>query len=556
MNLSAKIAAAFAAVLAVCGLTSLFLLTQINGVGSVFTEYRTVARQTMGFEEMARSAGDMRTAALRFRLSGRDQDATRVETELAEVVSAIDKAKGMVRDPAQTRQLDQVLALARSYGAGFTELRTLHANRGNGGAAAQRYAQIEAEIDRIGPQIAHTFGQLVEANLQVQNALGPKAASQVESANFWGLGFLVGGILLAVAVAILFARMLSKAIIDMTEAMKALAAGRIDVEVPSIGRKDEVGAMAAAVQVFKENAVEKQRLEAQSEADKVKAEADKKAAMHALAAGFEASVDGVVQSVSAASVQMLSLARSMSDAARRASERSTTVAAASEEATVNVETVAAASEEMSQSIAEVSGRVSQSAEVTSRAASQAVDASDKVGKLSDSANTIGEVIKLISAIADQTNLLALNATIEAARAGEAGKGFAVVASEVKNLANQTAKATEQIAAQITRMQEDTSGVVAAIDEIGRVIETLNQSAASIAAAVEEQHAATQEIARNTTQAAEGTRQVSGAITDVSSAVTETGAAADQVLSAAQALSSQADRLRGEVKGFLDRVRAA
>ena len=555
MSLSKKIYLAFAGVIAIAAILGGFLLTQINGVGTYFTEYRSIARATVAFEEMARHSADMRTAALRFRMREREADAQRVGGEMRAVEQIAARAKELAHDSVDTR-VDAALVHVRAYARAFEELQPLAARRASDPTAAQRYAALDVELDRIGPVIAAAFKELVDANVALQNQIGPRAAARVDAANFWGLLMLVFGVAIAGAIGFLVARSLSKPIVGMTGAMTQLADGRTDVAIPGVGRKDEIGAMAAAVGVFKENALEKARLEALTTAEKAKAEADKRAAMNALADGFEASVDGVVQSVSTASVQMLSLARAMSEAARRASERSTTVAAASEEATVNVETVAAASEEMSQSIAEVSGRGSSTAEVTGRAASQAVEASDKVGKLADSANTIGEVIKLISAIADQTNLLALNATIEAARAGEAGKGFAVVASEVKNLANQTAKATEQIGAQITRMQDDTSGVVGAIEEIGRVIETLNQSAASIAAAVEEQHAATQEIARNTTQAAEGTRQVSTAITDVSTAVGETGAAADQVLSAAQSRSSQADVLTGLVRVFLGRVRAA
>jgi methyl-accepting chemotaxis protein len=555
MSLSRKIYLSFGGVIAVAAVLGGFLLMQINSIGGYFYEYRGIARQTVVLEDMAGHASDARTAALRFRLRERDADAQRVSSELQSVEQMVQRLRSMSGDAGAART-DAAMGHVRTYGRAFEEMRSVAPRRASDPAAQQRYAALETELDRLGPMIGAAFKELVTANVSQQNSIGPVAAARVDSANLWGMLMLIMGIVMASALGIFIARSLSKPIVGMTAAMTELADGRTDTVIPGVGRKDEIGKMAAAVSVFKENALEKARLEAMSEAEKKQAEAEKRKAMFALADGFEASVDGVVQSVSSASTQMLALARGLSEAARRASERSTTVAAASEEATVNVETVAAASEEMSHSIADVSGRITHTAEVTGRAASQAVEASDKVGKLSDSAATISEVIKLISAIADQTNLLALNATIEAARAGEAGKGFAVVASEVKNLANQTAKATEQIGAQITRMQDDTSGVVGAIEEIGRVIETLNQSSASIATAIEQQHAATQEIARNTTQAAEGTRQVSTAITDVSTAVGETGAAAEQVLAAAQALSSQSEVLKGEVREFLTRVRAA
>jgi methyl-accepting chemotaxis protein len=556
MSLSTRIYAAFGIVVALTAALGGFMMFQISRMSDGFGDYRTVARANIAIEEKVGIVYEARVSALRLRLVPSPENRATMRRAVDGIERELSSARERVTDTGMRRGVDQVMEMAREYrthALAFVAAEERLANDPSQRAAMDAAA---VNMDRVGPQMTRILNDTAKIGVDRQNVLGPQIQGTMDAAQLWGLILLGLGILAAAVISFLMGRSLSKPIIGMTGAMTTLAGGRTDVEIPAVGRKDELGRMAAAVQVFKENAIEKARLEAQTEADKAKAETEKKAAMRQLADGFQASVEGVVQSVSAASQQMLAVARSMSESARRASERSTTVAAASEEATVNVETVAAASEEMSQSIAEVSGRVSSSAELTGRAANEAVEASAKVGKLADSANTIGEVIKLISAIAEQTNLLALNATIEAARAGEAGRGFAVVASEVKNLANQTAKATEQIASQITRMQEDTSGVVGAIEQIGKVIETLNQSAASIAAAVEEQHAATQEIARNTTQAAEGTRQVSTNITDVSAAVSETGAAADQVLTAAQALSSQADRLRGEVNGFLERVRAA
>jgi methyl-accepting chemotaxis protein len=340
------------------------------------------------------------------------------------------------------------------------------------------------------------------------------------------------------------------------ETMTELAAGHLDVVIPDLHAKDEVGAMAAAVRVFKDGAIDRARLETESAAAAERAAADKRGAMNALADGFETSVNRVVESVTAAAEQMLSTAHGMSEAARHALDRATEVASASEQATNNVESVAEAAEQMSRSLAEVSARVTDSANMTGNAAQEAAGASAQVDKLAQSARTIGDVVKLISAIAEQTNLLALNATIEAARAGDAGRGFAIVASEVKNLASQTARATEQIAQQITRMQNETTGVVGAIGNISRLIETLNASATTVATNVEEQNATTREIARSTSQAADGTRHVSSNIAVVSSSVSETGSASDQVLEKAKALSREAGDLRAEVVNFLARVRAA
>ena len=412
------------------------------------------------------------------------------------------------------------------------------------------------KLDALGPALLEEFKTMLAASVDAQNTVGPRATAEIERTKVMTIVIAAICVVLGALAAFFIGRMISRSINNTVNEMNEVADGNLDIEITGTEKKDELGDMARALKVFHANAIEKVRLEAEQAEVAERAEAEKRRAMNELADGFEASVNQVVTGVSSAADQMVALAKTLSDSAARASERSTAVAAASEEASTNVETVAAASEEMSQSIAEVSGRVGESATMTDEASRGAETATGTVSKLAESAQTIGDVIKMISDIAEQTNLLALNATIEAARAGEAGRGFAVVASEVKSLANQTAKATEQISAQILGMQSDTDNVVGAIEAIGRTIESLNESAGSIAASVEEQHAATQEIARNTQQAAEGTRDVSANIGDVSAAVGETGAAAEQVLSASSSLADEARRLQEEVRGFLDSVRAA
>ncbi len=411
-------------------------------------------------------------------------------------------------------------------------------------------------LDAMGPGLLEDFKEMLQASVDAQNTLGPQASADIQRTLSTTLVLAVICVVLGGLAAFFIGRMISRSINRTVTEMTDVANGNLDIEISGTNKTDELGDMARALEVFHANAIEKARLEAEQAEAAERAEIEKRRTMNDLADGFEASVNQVVASVSQAADQLVTLAEGLSGSAGRASERSTAVAAASEEASTNVETVAAASEEMSQSIAEVSTRVGESATMTDEASRGAEHATGTVSKLADSAQTIGEVIRMISDIAEQTNLLALNATIEAARAGEAGRGFAVVASEVKSLANQTAKATEQISSQILAMQDDTNAVVGSIEEIGRVIQMLNESAGSIAAAVEQQHAATQEIARNTQQAAEGTRDVSANISEISDAVGETGAATDQVLAASSSLADESRRLQDEVASFLDRVRAA
>ena len=363
------------------------------------------------------------------------------------------------------------------------------------------------------------------------------------------------GIGVAVTVVYLTNRSIVPPILKMVSAMGQLAGGDHSVAIPATDKKDEIGLMARAVLIFKENMIKAKEL-ADKEAEAIKARVARAARVNELTQAFDASISTVLRSVASASTELQATASSMTATAEETSNQATAVAAATEEASTNVQTVAAASEELASSVTEISRQVAQSAAIAQKAVEEADRTNTTVQGLYEGAASIGDVVKLINDIASQTNLLALNATIEAARAGEAGRGFAVVASEVKSLAEQTAKATEQIGAQITAIQNSSSDAVTAIRGITSTISEMNEIASAIASAVEEQGSATQEIARNVQQAALGTGEISANVVGVQQAAGDTGAAAHQVLQASSELSRQSETMRGEVETFLSNIKAA
>ncbi|MCA6110064.1 methyl-accepting chemotaxis protein [Bradyrhizobium cenepequi] len=401
--------------------------------------------------------------------------------------------------------------------------------------------------------------ELLSKDVALNNAGADKAAQDAAdnfSSAFVMLAFIVLAAVLAGAViSFLLIRDVSAGIASIVRPMQALGQGDLTVEVLHQGEKTEIGAMADTLQLFKEALIAKKAADDAAAAD-AEAKIERGRRVDAITRNFETMIGEIVQTVSSASTQLESAAGTLSSTATRSQELTTAVASASEEASTNVQSVASATEELSSSVTEISRQVQESARMASDAVGQARTTNDRVSELSKAAARIGDVVELINTIAGQTNLLALNATIEAARAGEAGRGFAVVASEVKALAEQTAKATGEIGQQITGIQAATQDSVNAIKEISNTIERLSEISSTIAAAVEEQGAATQEISRNVQQAAQGTHQVSANITDVQRGATETGSASTQVLSAAKALSGDSSRLKVEVSKFLDSVRAA
>jgi methyl-accepting chemotaxis protein len=406
-------------------------------------------------------------------------------------------------------------------------------------------------------QVNERMVKIAKFSREKAAAFMQNARATSESVSQTMMAIIAASMLFGLMVAFITTRSITVPLRGLNGGMLKLASGDFSVVLPGLGRQDEIGAMAQAVETFKVKAEQKAREEAEAKMtqDQIAAQ-QRRAEMIKLANNFESAVGEIVDTVSSASTELEASASTLTSTAESAQELTTRVAAASEEASTNVQSVASATEEMASSVTEISRQVQDSARIASEAVSQAERTNNRVGELAKAAARIGDVVELINTIAGQTNLLALNATIEAARAGEAGRGFAVVASEVKALAEQTAKATGEISQQIAGIQAETQESVGAIREIGATIARMSEIASTIAAAVEEQGAATQEISRNVQQAAQGTRQVSSHITDVQRGATETGSASSQVLSAARSLSSDSNRLKLEVGKFLNTVRAA
>jgi len=470
------------------------------------------------------------------------------------------EVRGVMEQTA--REIDRVAATAPSADTkrSVDAIRSAYARYSK---AFDRAIDLDVEIvDKVAPSMREKVEKLTVAIDDMlkqiaaeENAVQSSTVAEIAANRRMLLAGMVGGALLAIVLAVLLGRVISRPIVTTTKTMRRISDGDTGVKVEGTERRDEIGVMAKTLEVFKSSLAEAERLRAEQERSKAEAERDRRAAMRQLADSFEAAVGDVVQGVVSASAQLQSAAQTMSAAAEEVSAQSGSVAAASEEASTNVETVASAAEELTSSIGEIKRQVDESAQVAERATVEAEQTAAKIRTLATAASRIGQVVDLINNIAGQTNLLALNATIEAARAGEAGKGFAVVAAEVKQLADQTARATSEIGSQIAEIQTSTGESVDAIASISDVIQRLDRIAGAIASSIEQQGYATREIAHNVMEASAGTQQVSENIVGITQAASDSSAAASQVLSAARDLKQQSGRLRAEMTQFLQTVRA-
>jgi len=475
------------------------------------------------------------------------------------------------REVNETKTRDRVIHRLTELGAPATELALIEKAKANsdalikteekameavagGDLAAARTFMFDANYDR-------NKAVIVAPLQEFQNAMNARADQEVADARSSAQTMsLIAQVMIAITALtfigtlfFVFTRRVIRPLVGMNRAVTRLADQDYSVDLPPHAHDDEIGDMLQAIRVFKDNGIERQRLEEQQRADNA-ARARRTEQMDKLTKDFEAEVGNLVTALSGAASEMQTTASSMSETAAKTNRQSTAVAAAAEEASTNVQTVSVAAEELSASISEIGRQVSNSAEIAAGAVTEAQRTDDVVRKLAEGAQRIGDVINLIQDIASQTNLLALNATIEAARAGEMGKGFAVVAGEVKNLASQTARATDEIGGQIAEIQSATGQVVGAIRGIRETIEQISQISAAIASAVEEQGAATQEIARNVQQASQGTQDVTVNIAGVQQAATETGSAATQVLGSSTEVSRHAGALSTHVNTFLKAVK--
>jgi methyl-accepting chemotaxis protein len=498
-----------------------------------------------------------------------DTQATRMNASFNEALKLLTDARNMAADDRIKRDIDRLPPIINQFRALVENVQVKF----------ERAAVINAEKADPLREKAHALTNQLNQLLQSRTAETQVAAEAEAGRLLWINTGAGAAILLVLIGSAVFSNLnIARPIRRIGDVLLELATGNKSVEIPYIDRGDEVGDAARAANTFRDNLVrvetmeaDRRHAEARTAADKTAAAereaADKRAAeervalerntaRHRLADAFEATVGGIVETVSKTASQLEMAAGTLTKTAETTQHLSATVASASEQASANVRSVASSTDEMSSSVDEIGRQVQQSSRIALQAVKQAQATDARINSLSHAASRIGDVVKLITAVAEQTNLLALNATIEAARAGESGRGFAVVASEVKALAAQTAKATEEIGSQIAGMQTETAQAVTAIKEIGGTIDQISQIAATIASAVEQQGAATQEIARNVQQAAQGTTEVATSITDVNRGASETGLASTHVLASARSLSKDGGMLKAEVERFLATVRAA
>jgi len=557
LSIRGKVLAAFAAVLAMTVALGLFAIERLDTVNADAAEIRDDWLPGVGL------IGAIDTAAQQYRiqeashiLSATDAERKVYEARMAQLLTEMNAQRARYEILLNTSREKEAY---RSFAVAWDAYRDIGTNRliplSSRNQDQEVGALFRGESRDAFLKAAGLLKQLTELNVEGGRAVADHGEAVFRSARLWIAVALVLAVALCVLAGLSLVRSVSVPVRALTATMDRLAKRELTATIDGAGRGDEIGAMARAVQVFKDGLIEAERLAAAQAAEQ-EAKQRRAETVNRLIQGFDQTVTGALVSVHASARQLDDTARGMADIARQTSGEAAAASAAANQTSSNVQTVASAAEEMASSIQEIARQVARSTEIAGTAVADANRTNATVQGLADAAQKIGQVVQLIQDIASQTNLLALNATIEAARAGEAGKGFAVVASEVKSLANQTAKATEDIATQVAAIQTATSGAVSAIQGITGTITAINDISTAIAAAVEEQGAATHEISRSVQQAAVGTQEVTGNIERVSAAAGETGTAASQVLSAAGQLSGQAESLRDEVERFLDAIKAA
>ncbi|HEV2547746.1 MAG TPA: HAMP domain-containing methyl-accepting chemotaxis protein [Stellaceae bacterium] len=457
-------------------------------------------------------------------------------------------SRSIAGDPLREKLRDELAKTLKDYAGAATQVIDMSSNASYAlvfmSAAQEVFDKFEGVQKQLAVAVEKEKQELVE-----------RSRGEAEGARFIFIVATVAATIIAIAGTLLVGNLISRPVIAIAGALRRLAAGELTIETPYAGRRDEIGAIAAALGVFKETAIAAEKLTAERERQRQEQE-ERARRLTELARQFDQQATSVVKAVTGAASDLQTTASTMASEAEQTSQQSTAAMSAAQKAAVNVNTVASAAEELASSVLEIGRQVAVSTQVATKAVDEAAKTNRTITGLADASNKIGAVVALINDIASQTNLLALNATIEAARAGEAGKGFAVVASEVKSLATQTGKATEEIASQVSSMQQATRKAVSAIEAISTTIDEISKISTTIASAIEEQGAATAEISRNVQEAATGTSSVSSNIGGVSENAGRTGGAARHVLEAATRLSDQAANLRDKVDAFLNEVHRA
>lgn len=555
-SIRTKIIAVVAFMTVSMALLGLFAASQMRSINLAAHELQTQWLPSVRWLGEMRTQGARHRAVVRDHLLSKDpafhlENDKQVAARMADFMRAAKLYQELITSDDERRIAQQLQQVWKAYVSATEEVLTYVRNGENETAFSTNLAKAVP----LGRETDAIMAKLVDLNFQGAQAEGTRAEQRYELALYLTLGCLALVIGLAALTSVYLVRDVSRGIASIMKPMRALSDGDLTADVPNPSRSTEIGQMAETLEVFKQALIAKKAADEAAAAD-AEAKIQRGQRVDAVTREFETMIGNMVDSLSSASTELEAAANTLTHTADTTQQLSGSAVSASRDVSDNVQSVAAASEEITSSVNEIGRQVQEANRVAQEAVEQAHSTDASIAQLAQAAARIGDVIKLITAVAEQTNLLALNATIEAARAGEAGRGFAVVASEVKALAAQTAKATEEISTQIAGMQSATDTSVSAIREIGRTIATISEISSTIAAAVEEQGAATKEIARNMQQAAQLSTQVATDVTDVNKGAGETGSASTQVLASARSLSKESGQLRLEVDKFLSDIRAA